>query len=40
MYFGYFEKIFTRNPLGYKELLKAKYNTLKICDTKNTRIWL
>ena len=38
--FGYFDIIFTRNPEGYKELLKAKYNPYRRLDFKNSRIWM
>lgn len=37
---GVFDIIFTRNPQGYKELLKAKYNILETSKIKNSRIWI
>ena len=38
--FGYFDTIYTRNPDGYKELLKAKYNQIKFDNIKNSRVWI
>lgn len=36
----FFDIIFTKNPQGYKELLKAKYNILETSKIKNSRIWI
>ena len=38
--FGLFDVIFTKNPNGYRELLKAKYNIFKVSNIKNSRIWI
>ncbi|MBR1425329.1 DEAD/DEAH box helicase family protein [bacterium] len=37
---GYFEIIYTRNPNGYKELLKARYTKPKYDKLKNSRVWI
>ncbi len=37
---GIFDIIFTKNPQGYKELLKAKYNVWNTSGIKNSRVWL
>lgn len=39
-YFGYLDIIYTRTPLGYKELLKAKYNTLNFGKIEQNRVWI
>lgn len=38
--FGYFDTIFTKNPNGRKELLKARYNRHKMASIKRSRIWV
>ena len=35
-----YDIIFTRNPQGYKELLKAGYNLLQTSEMKSGRIWI
>lgn len=37
---GYFDIIYTRNPNGYKELLKAKFNILDYGFLKQSRVWI
>lgn len=37
---GYFDIIYTRNPNGYKELLKAKFNILNYGFLKQSRVWI
>ena len=37
---GYFVIIYTRNPNGYKELLKAKFNTINYGFLKQSRVWI
>lgn len=37
---GFFDVIFTRNPQGYQELLKARYNPFEISKIKNSRVWI
>lgn len=36
----YFDIIYTRNPNGYKELLKAKFNILDCGFLKQSRVWI
>lgn len=36
--FGYFDIIYTRNPKGYKELLKARFNVLNYGFLKHSRV--
>ena len=36
----YFDIIYTRNPDGYKELLKAKFNMLDYGFLKQSRVWI
>ena len=36
----YFDIIYTRNPSGYKELLKAKFNILDYGFLKQSRVWI
>ena len=38
--FGYLDIIYTRNPNSYKELLKAKYNTVNYGKLKQSRVWI
>ena len=37
---GYFDIIYTRNPNGYKELLKAEFNILDYGFLKQSRVWI
>ncbi len=37
---GMFEIIFTKSQKGYRELLKAKYNTFEVPKVKNSRTWI
>ena len=37
---GYLDIIFTRNPDGRKELLKSKFNTIKLSKIKRSKIWI
>ncbi|MBR2068194.1 MAG: DEAD/DEAH box helicase family protein [Candidatus Gastranaerophilales bacterium] len=39
-YLGYFDIIYTRTPNGYKELLKAKFETSDYGYLKQKRIWI
>ncbi len=38
--FGYFDIIYTRNPNGYKELLKSKFNGLDVGYSRQSRVWI
>lgn len=38
--YEYFDIIYTRNPSGYKELLKAKFNILNYGFLKHSRVWI